>query len=140
MFIDAQGTFSKDQALTASAISQNIIDLGVDGNIGVGEPMALVCLFQADLVATGTYSIILESSSDEAFTSPVELSEIKVDPSSVEGDKVVMGVPADSRADRFLRVSYVLGGTSPAMEVSSFLQPQNMVQNNYVFADAITIS
>jgi len=41
MYIDAQGLFSDAQALTATAASTNIVDLGSDRNIGVGEEMVV---------------------------------------------------------------------------------------------------
>ena len=52
MYIDAQGKFSDGQALTASAVSSNVVDLGGDYNLGIGEPMAVVLV--VDAAADGT--------------------------------------------------------------------------------------
>ena len=42
MILDAQNQFSSAQALTATADSTNVIDLGVAREIGVGEPMCVL--------------------------------------------------------------------------------------------------
>ena len=42
MYTDAQNLFSDAQALTVTADSTNVIDLGVDRNVGQGEPLAVV--------------------------------------------------------------------------------------------------
>ena len=39
MIIDSQQAFADGQVLTSTAVSTNIIDLGVARNIGAGEPM-----------------------------------------------------------------------------------------------------
>jgi hypothetical protein len=143
MFIDAQNRFSNEQALSATAVSDDVIDTKVDGNLGVGEPMACVVTLKEEAVDGGgaeTYVAKLESSSDEAFTAPIELSSISIPAGSAAGSKFVLPVPADSRADRYFRVSYVLGGTAPTATVTSFLIPQSMVQNDYVFPHGYKIS
>lgn len=72
MISDRQNTFSNDQAVTADAISTNVIDLGPLGggntirDIGSGEPLFLHILVKSamtDAVGTPTLTVTLESDS-----------------------------------------------------------------------------
>ena len=49
MYLDAQQLFSDAQAETTASAhdSTNYIDLQFDGNLGVGEPMAVVIVLDA---------------------------------------------------------------------------------------------
>jgi hypothetical protein len=51
MFIDAELEFSTEQAVTASAVSENILDVGA--NTGAGEPMAVVARVTTDFAGSG---------------------------------------------------------------------------------------
>ena len=79
MIIDAFNEFSDAQAVTSTAISENVIDLGpVDDNatrdIGTGEEIYLVVVTQTPATDSGsdaTLAVTLESDSDAALsTSP----------------------------------------------------------------------
>ncbi len=143
MIIDAQNLFSDDQALTATAVSTNVIDLGIDRNVGIGEPMAAVVTLSVaadDADADETYVVTLETDDNSSFSSATVIATATILKGAEAGSKVVLMVPADETAERYLRINYTLGGTSPSMTVKTFLQPVNMIQNNVVYADAITIS
>lgn len=143
MYIDKQLLFSDSQALTATAVSTNVVDLGVDGNVGIGEPMAVyfgVEVAADDANADETYVAEIQASSDEAFTSPVALGSLTIAAGAAAGTKYAVLLPADGRADQYIRVSYTLGGTTPSVTLSAFMIPANMIQNDVYYADAITIS
>lgn len=69
MILDSQLEFSNAQAVTSTAISTNVIDLGDDNtlqDIGAGEPMYLVVLTQTaatDVSSDATLTVSLESDS-----------------------------------------------------------------------------
>ena len=65
MILDKQMQFSDSQALTASAVGTNVIDLGGDFEVGTGEPMAVV--FSIEVAADQT-------TGDEDYTFDVELA------------------------------------------------------------------
>ena len=150
MIIDAQQLFSDAQALTATAVSTNIIDLGTDRNVGIGEPMDVV--INIDVAATTndgdeTYQFDLETDDNAAFTSPEVLvrrlagalpSIPRADLTA--GSRIILPVPGDTRCQRFLRLNYTLGGTTPAVTVTSHLQPHNMTQAEAAYPDNVTIS
>lgn len=79
MMIDSQAEFSDAQAVTATAISTNVMDLGAmtdqAGNtrdIGTGEPVYLVVLTNTtatDTSSDATLAVTLESATDAGLTS-----------------------------------------------------------------------
>lgn len=143
MYIDSQLLFSDAQSLTATAASTNLIDLGVDGNLGIGEPMAVVVVLDvaADNTTTDeTYSFAIEFDSTAAFSSATVAASKTIAAGAAAGTKLVLHVPADLTGEQFLRLNYTLGGTTPTVTVTAFLTAANMVQNNVVYADNITIS
>ncbi|MGE4558534.1 MAG: Bbp16 family capsid cement protein [Desulfovibrionaceae bacterium] len=52
MFIDVHNEFSSEQAVTASAVSENILDVGK--NAGAGQPLRIHCMVAADFDEAGT--------------------------------------------------------------------------------------
>lgn len=143
MILDAQHLFSDAQALTATADSTNYIDLGVDRDIGRGEPMAVV--FTVDVAAdstTGneTYQFQVETDDNTSFSS-----------STIIGDRTILAaaltagsrhvIPLGYTNERYLQVVYTLGGTTPTVTVTAFLQPMSMIDSNDItYADGFTIS
>lgn len=69
MILDAQNEFSDGQAVTSTAISTNVIDLGATNtlqDIGAGEPVYLVVLTRTAATDSGsdaTLAVTLESDS-----------------------------------------------------------------------------
>lgn len=143
MIIDAQNLFSDKQDIAAPGVSENVIDTIVDGNLGVGEPMAVVVVFPQgtdDTDGDEVYGVTLQASSDEAFSSPSDIASKSIPSGLDAGSKIVFGVPADDSGDRYYRLSYAASGTTPSMQVSSFLIPQSMVQNDYKFASGFSVA
>lgn len=72
MIMDKQLMFSEGQAITATAASTNIIDLGVARNIGAGSPLTLVFLVTEAFTDSGSDSTVtpaLETDDNAAFSS-----------------------------------------------------------------------
>jgi hypothetical protein len=135
MIIDAQHTFSDAQALTGTSavISTNVINTVSDRNIGIGNPMAAVITFDVGLAGTSpTWLVAIQTSSDEAFTSPVTVMTSQTFAGAAAlpaGKKLVYALPAIEEMLQYVRLSYTMGGTSPTSTVTAQLQPANMVQN-----------
>lgn len=143
MYVDAQGLFSDAQALTATAASTNLIDTGVDGNLGIGEPMAVVVVLDVaadDANADETYSVALETDDNSSFSSAATVASATITRGDAAGTRKVLSVPADLSGERYFRLNYTLGGTSPSVTVTSFLIPQSMLENYVSYADGFTIS
>ena len=149
MFIDAQQQFSSAQALTATAASTNVLDLGpitpnTQRRIGTGEAMSvMLCVSTAADSTTGdeTYAVTLQTDADEAFGSAATVAQWTIPASQLTaGATIGLGVPKGVAVERYIRLNYTLGGTSPSVTLSAYLQPSDLVQAYYSYADNSTIT
>lgn len=144
MYLDAQLLFSDAQAVTADAASTNYIDLGVSRKVFDGEPLAVV--LQVDVAADGTttdetYEFQIETDDNTSFSSPTDVVLHSIGYASLTaGSLHVIPVPVGALLERYVRVYYNVGGTTPSITVTAFLQPLSMVHKQYNYADNITIS
>lgn len=126
MLIDSRLEFSDSQALTATAVSTNVVDLGSDRDIGPGRSLYLV--LSVDVAADGangneTYAVALQSDDDAGFGSPSALvSRSFAAAELAKGSQPVIPLPLAN--ERYLRLSYTLGGTSPSVTLSAWLTDQ----------------
>lgn len=157
MITDAQLTFSDAQALTATAVGTNVIDLSVDRSIGNGEPLEVVFTVTVDADQTTgdeDYTFDIEYASDAAQTTGRQLIGRRIFESGTptapaqNADLLVAGfsfsitVPQTdlSESERYLGVRYTLAGTSPSVTVTASLQPSSMVDSYNTYAAGYTIS
>lgn len=122
MIFDKQALFSEDQALTVSAASSNVIDLGDDSARvqALNEKGDLEVMIQVTTAFAGGTSLkaTLQSDDDEAFGSPTTVldSAAVVTASLVQGYQFPFGeLPRIS--ERYLRVAYTIVGTMSAGKV-----------------------
>lgn len=157
MILDAQHIFSDAQALTATALATNVIDLTVDRSIGNGTPMGV--LFIVDVAADQTtgdedYQFDIEYASDASITTARKLIGRRIFESGtptapaqdadllVAGFQFVIPVPptALSESERYIAVRYTLAGTTPTITVSAYLQPLDQISNRAFFASGYTMT
>ncbi len=143
MFLDSQLQFSDAQALTATAVSTNIVDLSLDRDIGKGEPMGVLVTVgvAADFTTTDeTYQFTVQTATDAAFTSPVTV----VASATINGDQLTEGasvvLPIGHTNLQFLRVNNTLAGTTPTVTIDAFLQPMSMIDGTVDYASGFTVS
>jgi len=116
MIIDYNLQVSDAQALTATAASTNVIDLGSDRDIGPGEDMKIVTTLDVAMGGTSpTLAIGVQTSADNSSFTTVQTS--RTVSAGAAGDVVVMGLPDTNQ--RYIRLYYTLGGTSPTVTVSA---------------------
>ena len=116
MIIDYNLQVSDAQALTADAASTNVIDLGSDRDIGPGEDMKIAVTLDVDMGGSSpTMAIQVQTSSDNSTFTTVQTSRTVAAGSA--GDSIIMGLPDTN--DRYLRLYYDLGGTSPTATVTA---------------------
>lgn len=123
MFIDRQNTFSKRQALTATAASTDIIDLGADRNIGPANLRLRVQVEEA-LVSAGATTLVaaLETDDNAGFSSPTVLVQTGVVPkASLVAGYIALDVTVPSRTERYLRMNYTVAtGPFTGGSISAF--------------------
>ena len=141
MYVDSQNLFSNSQALTATAASTNLIDLGVDRDIGVGEPLAVVLTVEVAADATTgneTYQVDVETDDNSSFSSASVIAR-RIPTAAELALGTVMTIPLPNTNERYIRLNYTLGGTTPTVTLSAHLAPLSMVQNNRTYADGFSI-
>ncbi len=126
MYIDKRLQVSSDQALTASAASTDVIDLGSDRDIGPGEPMWLVVAVKEALGGTTpTIKVEIETDDNVNFSSAAKIAASPTFSGAAAfpaGKMVVIPMPYEN--ERYLRAYFTLGGTSPTAKVDAFFTNQ----------------
>lgn len=143
MILDAQNEFSDGQALTSTAASTNLIDLGADRNIGVGEAMAVLLLVDVaadDADGDETYSVAVQTDDNSSFSSAATLGTITITRGDAAGTRYTFLLPKDTSMERYIRLNYTLGGTSPSVTVSAYLLPADNIDAYTSYPDGFTIS
>ncbi len=144
MYIDSQLKFSDAQALTgpSTTVSTNIVDLGVDRDIGIGEAMAVAIFVgvAADFTTTDeTYQFTVQTATDAAFTSPVTV----VASAAIDGDELAAGatvvLPIGHENLQFLRVSNTTAGTTPSVTIDAVLMPLADISGTVDYASGFVV-
>jgi hypothetical protein len=144
MQLDAHLLFSDAQAVTADANSTNIIDLGVGRNLFDGEPLAVVLVIDvaanvAD--ADETYEFEVHTDDNSALSSSTQLiAQAIAGAALTAGSTHVIPVPVGVTLERYLGLKFDVGGTTPSVTVTAFLQPLSMVQKYKSYPKGYTIS
>lgn len=144
MILDAQLQFSDAQAFSSSGASTNLVDFGVDRNIGIGEEMAVLLVLDAaadDGNSDETYVFDIQADSDSGFGSAVSVGSITVTRGAAAGSQYAFLLPKGTETDRYMRLNATLGGTSPSVTVTAFVTPAKSVDKADVYyASGYTVS
>lgn len=116
MIIDFEQMFSDKQAVSASGYSANAVE--IPAGLSAGIDMAVQIVVRSESGTDPTLDVELEASADDSayakllgVRKPAGESIFSVPLSSISGLK------------KFLRLRYVLGGTSPAYNITAMLVP-----------------
>lgn len=159
MIIDGQNIFSQAQAVTASAISTNVIDLGLNNavaatgrDIGTGANIYLVVILTVAMTDSGsdsTVDVSLESDSTADLATSATVHSRMPNPAasstvatptfsavSAAGSTRIVRVPPLGTMEQFLGVRYtVAGGSLSAGSFWAFLttgiDAQRIYASNY---------
>jgi len=118
MIIDYNLQLSDAQSVTADAASTNIIDLGSDRDIGVGEDMKIALNFDVAMGGTSpTLAVLVQTDDNSSFSSATTVLTSRSIASAAIGDTLVLGLPDTN--ERYVRLYYDVGGSSPTMTLSA---------------------
>lgn len=135
MFIDKRLQVSSQQALTASARSTDVIDLGNSRLIGPGDPLWWVIAARVGLAGTTpTFKAAVETDDNSGFSSAAVLLTSQQYSALAAGSLIVL--PMTYTNERFLSLNYTLGGTTPTITVDAWLTNQDP-QSWSAFPDAL---
>lgn len=127
MMIDSLLEFSEAQALTATAASTDTVDLSSDRNVGRGMDLYVVIQVTAaadDANADETYVVDLQTDDNDSFSSATNIQQVSIPRGSAIGARFIMRVPNDT--ERYLRLNYTLGGTTPSVSVDAWITPHEV--------------
>jgi len=117
MYIDKQNTMSSAQAITASAASTSVIDLGL-GDIGKSQDQApwLLVRTVAAFNTLTSLNIKLQTSVDAAFTSPIDLPinlEVVLASLTANTEQIKARLPIGCK--QYIRMYYTVTGSNPTL-------------------------
>lgn len=114
MIFDITNQLSDDQAVTATAVSTNVIDLGVAGrDVGKGSAVPLRVQVSETFNNLTSLQVSVQTSVDEAFSSPINLTEqTKLLADLTVGDVFDFKVLPTGN-ERYIRLNYTVTGTAP---------------------------
>jgi hypothetical protein len=142
MLIDRQNQFSNAQAITATAGSTDIVDLGLAGrNVGVGEEMYLVVIVTTAFTDSGsdsTVAVTLETDDNTSMSTPTTILTLGTFAAlTAAGTRLVVRLPV-ATYERYIGVRYTLAnGNLTTGAISAFLTKNidayTSYANNYTF-------
>lgn len=131
MIIDKLDLLSDAQALTATANSTNVIDLGAAAlALNDGTPLELV--LQVDVAAdftssNETYNIDVVTSAAAGLTTPTSLGARTIAAAALTAGSIHhIPIAAGVAMLQYLGAIFTLGGTTPTVTVTAFIQPVAM--------------
>lgn len=142
MLLDKQCQLSAAQDITASgAVSTNAYDLGdvtPKRQVGTGTPLAIVIVVTTAAAGGGsmadTFVFRAISSAVKELTNPTVLSAVyPAGAGLVAGAVVVIPIPPGTPNQRWLGADYDTG-TGDTVSVSSWVIPQDMIQEFLAYA------
>jgi len=112
MYLDKQQMFSEDQAVTASAASTNVLDLGsADAGRSGLEIFARVSEAFNNLTSLG---VKLQTATDAAFTTPVDIPAQETDLlAALTLNKEIIKSKLPQGCLRYVRLYFTVTGTAP---------------------------
>lgn len=124
MLLDKTLEFSLAQALTATGVSTNYLDLGSDRDIGQGEPLSIMidATVSAD-ITTGdeTYQVQVQTDDNTSFSSPTTIGAFTLTAAQLAAGAPPVQLPFPLTNERYVRLNYVLGGTTPSVTLNAYL-------------------
>lgn len=113
MILDLTNQFSSAQAITASAASTNVIDLGVSRDVGKGFNSPLLVQVEEDFNTLTSLTVTIQTDTDVAFGTAVNLTEQTIALADlVQGRQFDFQV-LPTGVQRYLRINYTVTGTNP---------------------------
>ena len=109
--LDKQMIFSDEQAITASAVSTNVIDLQSNRNLSVGEPVPILFRVTEAFATLTSLTVGVQTADNEAFDSGLAtLISVTVPVASLTAGAGIPLMALPRGVKRFLRLNYTVTG------------------------------
>jgi hypothetical protein len=140
-YIDDLNLFSDEQAITVTAPSTDVIDLGVDRDIGSGEPIELVIKVNEAFTADGAGTLTIDVQTDNAVgfgTASVIASSGAIGKAALTLGSEHLKIRVPSTTKRYLRLNYTVAtGPMTAGKITAGLQLSR--QDNRAYPSGFTV-
>lgn len=115
MFIDKQTLMSNAQAITATAVSTDVIDLGADRDVGVGQPIMLLVQIVEAFNTLTSLQIDMQTDDNSSFSSAtvIQLQSMALAALTLGARTVIPYWPRTN--ERYVRMNYTVTGTNPTL-------------------------
>lgn len=127
MIFDAANIFSYQQAVTATAASQNVIK--VAENLGVGEPVFASVHVVEPFVGLTSLNVELQSGDSDQGPFTVIAQTGVVPLAELQNGKVMRFGSVPQRTGEYLRLNYVVAGTATAGKITAGLVLDTQTNN-----------
>ena len=126
MIFDLNTLFSNQQAVTATALSTNVVDLGTKGipyganalnkDVGKGTPMPILIQVTEAFNTLTSLTVTLEVASDAAMTTAVKVinTQTILLADLVPGKQTFMQYVPNGADERYMAVRYTVTGSNPS--------------------------
>lgn len=114
MILSNEDLFSDQQAITATALSENVLDLGVAKDLGKGVPIPILIQVTEDFNTLTNLIITLEVDDSEAIDSATVVQSTTVLLADlVAGKRVPPMFLPEGVSERYCALRYTVTGTPP---------------------------
>ena len=128
MIIDKRLQVSSQQALTATAVSTDVVDTGAARDVGPGDQLWLcVAVRVAPGGTSPTLAIGISTDDNSGFSSETVLFTGPTLAAAAFPLGARFAYPVPFGAERYLRAKYTMGGTSPTVTLDAFFTNQEPV-------------
>ncbi len=112
MILDEQGLFSDNQAIMATAVSENILDLG-KREVSFGTPVEIFVQVTEDFNNLTSLEVAVQTSEDEDFASSSDLTKQTIPLADLKKGTVssIKFLPKGNLG--YMRLKYTVTGTEP---------------------------
>ena len=120
--LDNELMFSDSQAITATAASTNVIDMGAKREIAFGTPVPILAVVKEAFNNLTSLKVAVETDSASTFANAVELASTTVLAANlIKGAMIPLSyMPAGNKG--FVRLKYTVTGTAPSTgKISAYL-------------------
>lgn len=125
MILSQEQIFSDSQVVTATGESTNTIDLGAPGtplgapvpipfDIGKGRPIPIEIRILDVSGIDPTLDVTIEVDDNPEFASPTTVKAAPQVAPGVPGDRIAIDYVPRGTSERYLRLFYTVGGTTPS--------------------------
>ena len=120
MLLDSQNLFSNAQAITGSAVSENVVVMG-EGEVAFGTPKPLLIQVVEDFAGATSLTVTIETADNADFSGKVVLASATLQASElVAGAQFPINyLPKGNKG--FMRLAYTVEGTVTSGKITAGL-------------------